>query len=296
MTAARPLLCYFGHHKCASTWIHSILENVCVDSGWRFAYLYHARNFGGDLTRYVRDERTDFVSYVNADWQHVRGLPPFRGFHVVRDPRDILVSGYFSHKNSHPTDDFPELPEHRARLQSASKADGLHLEMEFVFTRQVFAEMASWNYEQEHVLELRTEDLTADPYRGFLRIFEHFGVLDETHLGKRRQLPLLLSQMLNILHKQHPALMPLRFPQDRVPADRLLGIVHDQRFSNFAGGRNAGQADEKSHYRKGVAGDWKNHFDPEHVAHFKRSYNDLLLELGYEERPDWQPSPTVAVD
>ncbi len=288
-----PLLCYFGHHKCASTWIHSILDTVCADAGLKIAYLYAPRNFGGDLAKHIRDEQIDLVSYVNADANYLNGLPPFRGFHVVRDPRDILVSGYFSHKNSHPTDDFPELPAHREALKNASKDEGLHLEMEFVFTKQVFAEMFNWDYNREHVLEVKQEELTPDPYRAFLKIFAHLDMLDESHIGKKRYVPYFVRAVTNILHRRHPLAVPFHSPIRPFPAERLLGIVHDHRFANFAGGRKAGETDEKSHYRKGQAGDWLNHFKPEHVEHFKQSYNELLLRLGYEQSADWR-APLVA--
>ena len=88
-SAKRPLLAFFGHHKCASTWIHSIVDWVCADAGWKLAYLYDEKPFGLDLAGYVAREEIDFVSYVNADAKHVN-LRDFRGFHVVRDPRDLI--------------------------------------------------------------------------------------------------------------------------------------------------------------------------------------------------------------
>lgn len=291
----RPLYAYFGHHKCASTWIHSILETICCDAGLEIAYLYAPRNFQDDLPKYVEQKGIDFVSYVNADADFLKGLPPYRGFHVVRDPRDIVVSGYFSHKNSHPTDDFPELPAHRDKLKSVSKDEGLHAEIEFSFTRQVLGEMSKWDYRQPHVLELRQEELTPDPYRGFLKILAHLELLDEAHVGMRQRPWLYARLALNVLHWHHETLVPFKSRLVPFPAERLLGIVHDHRFSNFAGGRKEGQTDEKSHYRKGVAGDWKNHFTPEHVAHFKEVYKDLAERLGYESRADWGVVSPVGV-
>ena len=48
-----------------------------------------------------------------------------------------------------------------------------------------------------------------------------------------------------------------------------------------------GIEDACSHYRKGVAGDWANHFKPQHKEYFKKNYNDVLLKLGYESTLDW---------
>ena len=52
-------------------------------------------------------------------------------------------------------------------------------------------------------------------------------------------------------------------------------------------GRKPGQEDQKSFARKGVSGDWRNKFTPEHKARFKEIAGDLLIELGYEKDKNW---------
>lgn len=42
-----------------------------------------------------------------------------------------------------------------------------------------------------------------------------------------------------------------------------------------------------STFRKGLIGDWKNHFTPEHVEAFKDEAGDWLVEMGYEDDADW---------
>ena len=74
MSEARPLLCFFGHHKCASTWVHNVLDRVCADAGWNLAYLYNEDLFDKDLPAYVAREKIDFVSYVNADAAYILSL------------------------------------------------------------------------------------------------------------------------------------------------------------------------------------------------------------------------------
>lgn len=39
--------------------------------------------------------------------------------------------------------------------------------------------------------------------------------------------------------------------------------------------------------RKGISGDWRNHFSADNVAAFKRVAGDELLALGYELNSDW---------
>ena len=39
--------------------------------------------------------------------------------------------------------------------------------------------------------------------------------------------------------------------------------------------------------RKGISGDWRNHFGPDHVRAFKEVAGDMLIRLGYERDLDW---------
>jgi hypothetical protein len=56
-------------------------------------------------------------------------------------------------------------------------------------------------------------------------------------------------------------------------------------------GRAAGEPREDHSMRKGVVGDWRNHFDGACIAAFKRHeggrWNRLLVEMGYENALDW---------
>lgn len=60
-----------------------------------------------------------------------------------------------------------------------------------------------------------------------------------------------------------------------------------RRFSEITKGRKQGQEDASSHYRKGVAGDWKLHFTPALKDAFKQKYPGMLERLGYEDDDQW---------
>ena len=54
--------------------------------------------------------------------------------------------------------------------------------------------------------------------------------------------------------------------------------------------KNAPQARRvQSHFRKGVAGDWKNYFDDKVKSVFKDAYGHILVATGYESDMDWKP-------
>src|SRR6266513_2743432 len=84
----RPLLVYFGHHKCASTWLGDIVTDMSAAAGLSVASVHNPRGFGGDLASFVETRRPDVLLYRNANYEQVSKVRNFRGFHVIRDPRD----------------------------------------------------------------------------------------------------------------------------------------------------------------------------------------------------------------
>ena len=246
----KELLAYFGHHKCASTWIHSILTEVCKELSLKIEYVHSHKQFDSDLEAFIEKNSIDFLTYANADVDFVGKIKNLKGFHVIRDPRDIAVSSYFSHLYSHPTDGWKELARHRERLQTVSKEEGLILDSEFI--NLGFKQLYHWNYAMPNVLELKMEEVTRNPREKFVEIFAHLGII-----GKR------------------------------ISLKKLYKILERKSFAALAGGRKPGDEDIHSHFRKGIPGDWVNHFTGEHKKYFKEKYNDLLIKLGYEKDPGW---------
>jgi hypothetical protein len=90
----------------------------------------------------------------------------------------------------------------------------------------------------------------------------------------------------------------LEHPKEEV--ERLLGFlgvdteealvehcVSQASFEKLSKGRERGEEDPSSFYRKGIAGDWKNYFTEEDRRVFKEEAGELLIRLGYEEDLDW---------
>jgi len=67
----------------------------------------------------------------------------------------------------------------------------------------------------------------------------------------------------------------------------LTTVTARHSFATLSGGRAPGQEDAHSHYRKGVAGDWRQHFTPTITRRFKELYNDVLLDTSYETHAAW---------
>jgi lipopolysaccharide transport system ATP-binding protein len=68
---------------------------------------------------------------------------------------------------------------------------------------------------------------------------------------------------------------------------KLRTVVEQCRFEHLSGGRKPGEEDVTSHQRKGIIGDWRNHFTPRIKRAFKDRFGQLLIDAGYERNCDW---------
>lgn len=83
-----------------------------------------------------------------------------------------------------------------------------------------------------------------------------------------------------------------------VPDQTLREAVHRHSFQ-VRSGRPTGEVDAASHHRRGIPGDWKNHFDRSLGQLWEQTEPGVLQQLGYERGNDWWqalPEPVPASD
>jgi lipopolysaccharide transport system ATP-binding protein len=73
----------------------------------------------------------------------------------------------------------------------------------------------------------------------------------------------------------------------QVDRPKLRRILRRTSFRRMSGGRLPGEEDPTSHFRRGVPGDWRDHFSGPLKAAFKERWGDLLIATGYERDRDW---------
>ena len=250
-------------HKIGSQWIRKVFADPAVyrATGLR-TYAYGPRLDDGARSRGYRDVRFDrpfpagrIVSPLYMPYEGFATLTkaePWRAFFVMRDPRDVLVSWYFSSVSSHPTNSSRGMARARELLSDLDEEQGLVESVRRLARYGLFDALGSWvDADGPAVMLVRYEDLIGD---------------DRDHWWKR-----LLDHC----------------DVSMSDADReaLLARYSFQVLS----GRPPGQEDTGSKLRKGVAGDWRNRFTPAVDDAFSEATGDLVRRLGYEE--EWPVTP-----
>lgn len=184
---------------------------------------------------------------------------------VWRDPRDIMVSWYyhtmFVSDRNHP--EFVE--QYRSALAFADFDDiqsNLPEFIDFNF-RSPLSPRFSFNdffdawHGRADVVYCRYEDLNTAPADTLARVSSELGFVS--------------------------------------PEDQIARIVDRYSFRKQAS-RPAGTENKGSYLRKGIVGDWQNHFSAEARRVFHSHIGKRLIQLGYEKDDAWVTSPPSAPD
>ena len=76
----------------------------------------------------------------------------------------------------------------------------------------------------------------------------------------------------------------------QIPDEVVTEVVARHSFVATSGGRQPGEENEHSHRRKGVSGDWRNHFTRETGTLLEATCPGLLRAGGYVEADNWWES------
>lgn len=241
-----PLLVHCCYHKVGTVWFGRVFREIAAEYGMRLGYGSNYEQIREFETQASSDVFIDFGSHVA-----LASLPKrYKASHMIRDPRDLVVSGYFYHRWT--AENWANLPlaelrgmSYRQYLNSVPKHEGLLAEIR----RNSFwiPHMAGWRFSGPDIFEIRYEDIIQDEVPVFRAMFQHFEFRDSA-------------------------------------IERALKISRKYSFETL---KSKGGAGKNSHLRSGRVSEWREHFEPAHVALFKELYPGALARLGYETGDDW---------
>ncbi|GLY08449.1 MULTISPECIES: sulfotransferase domain-containing protein [Actinoplanes] len=229
--------------KTASQWMKALFSDPIV---YRRSGLltYDPRFYGHDWNEpWVCPPRRIALSLFISRKRFEKLPKPagHRAFFVFRDPRDMVVSSYFSTRDSHaPMGDVLEV---RRELRARSEKDGLLHLIDDLAAKGRFRSLRSWvaGPDTGTIRLFRYEDLTGDEQAASVdRLMRHCGIT--------------------------------------LPPDEMATLLDRYSFRRMDERKRTGGV---SHYRKGEAGDWRRHFDDDIAEAFDRATGNLVGLLGY---------------
>ncbi|NOY69173.1 MAG: sulfotransferase [Deltaproteobacteria bacterium] len=227
------------HHKTGTKWLATIFKKISIKL--RLKYFYgRQENLPKDFDIFFQDHSTfDFDRFQNQ----------YKGLHMIRDPRDTIVSGCFYHRKSREhwlhikRKRFGGLSYQEKINSYESFDDQLLFEMEHSGRGGIQA-MLAWDYDNSAFLEVKYEDLIKDTNLFlFHKIFAFLG-----------------------------------FPGRYLP--EILKISYEN--SLFSG-----KLRRSDHLRSGKTGQWEKYFKPTHKKKFLALFDNSLIKLGYETDNKW---------
>ncbi|GAB4198217.1 MAG: hypothetical protein Tsb002_33030 [Wenzhouxiangellaceae bacterium] len=234
-------VCY---HKCMTVYFERVMKQVA--NHLQLAYQYVDRGA-------VLHDEVHLAMYPHGEID-LDALPDFHGTHLIRDPRDLLVSGYLYHLRTDeewcakPNPNHTSLPadvSYQQYLQDMDQEDGLLFEMNHV-SGYVISQIVDWDYHNPRFLELRFEQVMDNEAEVFGQVFEWYGLHGQ---ALEEAVEIALSRSLTQL------------PKDDSDA---------------------------AHARQGsYIGHWRDYFTPTIKQQFKQKFGSALISLGYEQNQDW---------
>jgi hypothetical protein len=143
-----------------------------------------------------------------------------------------------------------------------------------------YINLTPWNSRYKAVSQMTLSQYIDAFYESALTDFCDWIDLWDQKRDKNRSIMVRYEDMLKDPH----AVLSNILKVYELPAtdERINEMVEANTFAKLSGGRERGQEKKNSFYRKGKAGDWKNHFTQEQADKFMDVAGDWFVRHGYE--------------
>lgn len=253
-TAPR-LLCVGTHHKTGTIWMRRVFRAIARELGLLYQFVHRAIR----LDALPQQGRAILFNWSSRFSPELLNNKVTRILHLIRDPRDVLISGMKYHQIAPLAgEEFLHKPRHdlngktyQQHLKSLpDDTEKLMFEMHNKH-RETLTEMLDWDYRNQNCLELRYEDLMLD--KG-CHLFEKF-------------------------------LRGFGFRADEIAKGKQIFWNN----SLFGGLAKPDQRDDRIalHVQSGAIAQWQTALPREVAEEYLHQHGDDLIALGYENDKNW---------
>jgi hypothetical protein len=190
MTTHQSII-WFTAHKCASVYATEILHKLAQD-----VLMTHV-NYEGDLWEAGQSFMNFFIeknfdvctitNHIYGPFRQYYSIPELEEYKVIlmlRDPRDLLTSLYFSTAYSHPIPESQKTNMESARENAIMKSIDDFVIEQSPWVRKTYNLYAKYFWGKKNVLFLKYEDMVTDFPTWLNEIFKHLQMTPSEQLVK----------------------------------------------------------------------------------------------------------------
>lgn len=248
--------------KSGTWWLAGLLEPLLTEN-CRFKLNFDATIPSFHQIYALNDDEYTFGHFASDEISYFFNFPDYKFIFLYRDLRDQVTSLHLFHKyRKHPKEQYSiTLQKRHKLLKYLTDNDSLTLHIK-----------GTKPGDAVHIPSVKESSETIKKW------IEHKSQNSNIHLVKYEELQ----------HNTYETMCEiLSFLNIDIDSKSLEKSIENSSFKKMSKGRDAGTEDTTSHQRKGIIGDWKNHFTDQHKKIFKSEVGEFLIEAGYEKNNDW---------
>ncbi|MEA5472539.1 sulfotransferase domain-containing protein [Spirulina sp. 06S082] len=266
----RPTVFHITHQKAGSQWISALLKSCAPDRyvpNQTMGAHYNQNPIKiGHVYPCLYLAKPNFEALIGSNW----GLNRPQYKNILRSPQTYIANWYnFQMQNK----------EHRKFIVIRDLRDAL--------VSAYFSFKISHPVKTKNLHRWRENLQSLDREKGFIylmdEVLQRWANIQLSWLDNE----CLLIKYEDLVNNQYETIETImEHCQIDIERQRLQEIVKSHSFENKTG-RKKGEEDIASHERKGIAGDWQNHFSEGIKEEFKQRFGTVLIQTGYEKDINW---------